>query len=197
MIGKPPDTVPDDLTGEEYYQLGSWYFELSQFGNLNYIEKAREALNRAIAQDNDQEAARKSKILLACRFLTSDIPKEAIERCEKMRLSVLGNPAEAASGYEQLIAQYPKFERPYKRLAEIRLGEGNVDECIKLLESALKINPRDAPAMDVMAQALAAKMDYVGSKEFLEQALDSTPDSERQQLVNFRRSLQIVAEINA
>lgn len=190
MIGKPPEMVPDDLTGEEYYQLGSWYLELQK------TELAREALNRAVAQHADLEAAKKSQVLLSTRVPAENIPKEALEACDKARMSGVSNPAEAASAYERLIAEHPKFERPYKRLAEIRLSEGNIDECIKLLEAALNINPNYAPAKDVMAQALAAKRSYVEATKFLEDAINSTPDAERQQLIDFRRSLAIVAALN-
>ena len=191
VIGKPPDIVPNDLTGEEYYQLGSWYLDTGQMG------QAREALNRAAAQHTNAEAKRKSQLLLACRIPATEVPKEAIELCDQMRMSRLSSPTEAVRVYEQLIAEHPKFERPYKRLAEVRLQEGDVSECIKLLQSVLNINPSYAPAMDVMAQALAASMDYSGSSKFLEQAINSTPDTERQHLLNFRRSLQVVAAMDA
>jgi len=191
MIGKPPETVPDNLTGEEYYQLGTWYLDLGQ------IEQGRISLQRATEQNVDLEAAKRAKIMLACRMPATEIPKEAVERCDKVRMTGFSNPAEAARTYEEMISQYPKFERPYKRLAELRLTEGNVAKCVELLESVLKINPNYAPAMDVMAHALAANMDYDNAFRFLQQAIDLIPETERAQLLDFRRSLQIAAAMES
>ena len=96
------------------------------------------------------------------RLLKQNRPAQAVELAEiginrnprnaqlqfmrSIGLERLGRTEEAAKSLRSLIAAYPEIPEPYKNLAVIEAGFGNLEDAVRLLNQALAINPDFATA---------------------------------------------------
>lgn len=187
MLGGPPNVIPDHLTAEEFYSLGTWYYDENDF------DKARQALEKAIACDENGATAHKARNYLWRNIPKNSVPKEAILECKKLQ-GALAQPDKAAEGLEKLLKEHPSFEWPYKLMADLKLRKGDTASALELLRKSLDINSKYPPALTSMALAHAIEMEYAEARKYLNEALLVTPDDQR--LIGFRRSLEILAALD-
>lgn len=188
VIGKPPEVVPDDLSAEEYLELGRWYHDSGD------LDKARDALTRATNLDPDGPIGSQSSNFLSSQIPLNPLPKEALDDYRKMEMLSFSSPPQAIKLGENLMDRFPVFEWPYKRVADLKLRSGDTASAIKLLEKSLEINPSYAPAMVTLAQTLAAEMDYATARRHLEHARRIMPDN--QEITELARSLEILESLD-
>lgn len=124
-------------------QNANTYLKLGyEYKNRGWSEKARAALNKAIALDKDGPDGKKAKC-----FLRARLPKYPItqlmeeENIIAFNLGAEGKTEEAEAEFKRLIDIYPKFEWPYGNLGALYISEGKTDEAIAVLKKALVINP--------------------------------------------------------
>ncbi|MBX9693560.1 MAG: tetratricopeptide repeat protein, partial [Cyanobacteria bacterium] len=132
----PPDTIPNGLTPDAYYELGIKYKD------VGWPEKSREALHRAIGLDPGGETGTKAQ-----RYLDACLPRYPIkDDAEKRNVEgfnqlMSGDIEGAKKTFQSLIEDYPSFEWPYGNLSSVYIEEKKADSARQLLDKALEINP--------------------------------------------------------
>jgi tetratricopeptide (TPR) repeat protein len=185
MLGEPPDLVPDDLTAEEYLELGIWYQE------SNKIAQARESLQRTIKLAGQSNAATRARRLLSENIPFKENDSEVIERFNSVGMTALSSPGRAKKQYESLIEEHPDFEWPYRALAETLCRRiGDLEKAKTLLEEALRINPNYVGALVTMAETLLSNMQYEEARKYLDRVTEMTEDHAEAR--NLRRTLEIL-----
>lgn len=139
-------------------QNANIYLKLGyEYKNKGWSEKARAALNKAIALDKDGPDGQKAQF-----FLRARLPKYPItqlmeeENIIAFNLGAEGKTEEAEAEFKRLIEIYPKFEWPYGNLGALYISEGKTDEAIAVLKQALAINPYYANGWKNLAIAYRA-----------------------------------------
>lgn len=185
MLGQPPDLVPDDLTADEFLELGIWYQESKKFA------QARESLQHTIRLASDSEAAQRARRLLAESIPTKESDPEVIERFNDISMTAMTSPGRAKKQYESLIEAHPDFEWPYRALAEgLCRRVGDLEQAKTLLEKALAINPNYVGALVTMAETQLADMQYDEARKYLNRVTEIVADNADAR--NLRRTLDIL-----
>jgi tetratricopeptide (TPR) repeat protein len=172
MFGKPPTTVPDGLTAEQYYELAVWYEENRFFAN------ARDATKRSLALQPDAAIAAECKRMLNVRLPACDVPKEAIDSFMMAEAQARIHPAAAIAVAEKLIADHPGFDWAHQLLAECHLRQFDIANCLQSVQTALKLHPDWPAALRLTAQALIVDMEYPSARSYLQKALAVAPQDE-------------------
>lgn len=185
LFGEPPEIVPDDLTGTEYYELGLWYLDKERF------EHCRQAFFKALAlldpKDPTTTACRR---LLNSRVPSRELPKAVTDKLAAADLEIAFRRQSALKTVRKVLAEYPDCEWAHRIMAEACLVRGQLDECFKALDAALNINPNYLPALSLKARALTIDMQYEQAQHLLAQALGENPGDER--LRDLQRSLHFL-----
>ncbi len=185
MLGQPPDLVPDDLTADEYLELGIWYQESKKFA------QARESLQRTIREASESNAAQRARRLLAESIPTKESDPDVIERFNDINMVALTSPGRAKKQYESLIEEHPDFEWPYRAIAEgLCRRVGDVEQAKALLEKALTINPNYVGALVTMIETQLADMQYAEARKYLDRLTEIAADNPDAR--NLRRTLEIL-----
>ncbi len=188
MFGKPPEVIPEDLTANQYYELGLWYEE-KQMHNL-----ARQACQKALALKPDERLQTDCKRFLNTRVPKNEVSQDAIERLRRLEPRLLMDQGEARKLAVKIAADYPDFEWPQRVLADIYLRDGDVEGCKAALNTALKINPDYSQAIALMARALTVEMEYDAAQECLRRALADMPDNA--ELRRLQRTLEFLVALD-
>lgn len=188
-MDKPPDVIPDGLSAKEYYKLGCWYQEALQ------SEKAREALDRAIAEDPEGETGIEAQRFRDNRLTRHPIPELVLKKYQEASISAITKPPAAEKAFLALIEECPEFEWPFRGLAEIRLNKGDTQKALDYIEKSLAINPNNGQTLTVQTRTYIALGDYDRANASLDKATEMLPED--QNLRDLRRSLEILIHINA
>ncbi len=169
----PPEEVPEGLTADKYYELGTKYKD------LGWIFQSKMALAKAIQLGAGTEVGTKAQ-----RFLDTKLPKHSVP-AEATQRNVLGfnqmfsgDKGAAKKTFEDLIAEFPDFEWPYSNLSSIYIEEKNVEQAKSLINKALEINPSYLNAWLHLADACELEKDHDGAMQALERACALAPDDQ-------------------
>lgn len=185
MLGQPPDVVPDDLSAEEYLELGIWYQESKKYA------QARESLHHVLKLATESPAATRARRLLAESIPVKENDPDVIERYNTIGMTAMTSPGKATKQYESLVEEHPDFEWPYRALAEgLCRRVGDVKQAKKLLEKALTINPNYVGALVTMAETQLADMEYEEARKYLNRVTEIAADNLDAR--NLRRTLDIL-----
>lgn len=200
MFDSPPETIPDNLTAQEYLDLGKWYKE-----KRNY-SRAREALQRAVDGDRGSPIAVEARRYIAQNIPAADVPAQIIERFDKIVLSTILNPRKTIDECRTLTLECPDFDWAHHALANALTRTGKVQNAIVSLEQALAINPDRIETLLSMAEAQMIVMDYTTAQKYLQKiaallvptsAVTAAEEQPRHRVrfEEFTRSLQILVDI--
>src|SRR5262249_12035852 len=129
-------------------------------------EQARDALNRAMANNPPDEYSEKAKRYLQTKLPSQPVAREAEQRNIQGFNQMFGGDMKAAKQtFEELIAEYPNFEWPYSNLASIYLQEKRPQKAKELLDKALQINPYYVNAWRHLSEAYK----LMGNEELVNQ----------------------------
>ncbi|MBZ0186498.1 MAG: tetratricopeptide repeat protein [Candidatus Obscuribacterales bacterium] len=188
MLDKPPDTIPDDLSAQEYLQLGNWFIEAQQ------LDKARDALSRVVVLAASSESTRAARALLATRIPANEISEETIKAYFDTLTLSFRNRKTARAGLEQMIGENSDFEWPLFSLADMDLRRGDLQSAETLLRKALTINPLYAQALIAMARLEIINMNYTPALELLDKVEQLTPDDEL--IPELRRATELITALD-
>ncbi len=193
MYDIPPETIAEDLTAEEYYDLGLKY------RTAGWIERCRDALKRAIKAKDAGTIAEKASIYLKSRLPVASIPPEAEKRNIEGYNEYISNPTKAKEIFAQLIKDYPDFEWPYSNLANYYLRNGDTKSAIPLLEKAIQLNPFYQSALMLMAEAYAIEMNYSEANRYINRAINCDPcvpsESSEERIKGLKHSIEQLGKL--
>jgi tetratricopeptide (TPR) repeat protein len=200
MFFDPPEDIPDDLTAEEYLDLGKWYQAERDF------DKAREALKRAVNSSPGSTVGREAHYFMAQRVPVQPVPKPVMKRYDECRILARSNGRKRVEEYRAMIDECPEFEWAHNMLGTALLEQMNVQEAIQSLQKALSLNPIREQSLLTLAEAYITIMDYDSAQKYLEtleQGLaaqgprEEEPDrfSNAERLRTLSRCLQILMAI--
>jgi tetratricopeptide (TPR) repeat protein len=182
VLGKPPETVPDDLNAREFFDLGFWYEEKHQ------LAMARQCYNRVIELEPDSNMARDCKRALNVRIPVNDVSQKSIERVHRGLPNVAFKPKEAMKMAKLAVEESPDYEAAHRLMGACHLQEGQVEKCKDSLATALRINPNHAPSWVLMARAYAIDMDYDSAAKYIRMAREYMPDDD--EVINLERGIE-------
>lgn len=184
----PPSAVPDDLSADEYFELGMDY------KSAGWCELARRALLKAIDCDPTGRVAAKAARFLRTKIPVNPVPEAAeAKNIQAFNQMVSGSSIAARKTFEELIADYPKYEWPFSNLAAMCIDQGDLERAQSLLAHALEINPYYVNALIHMARAHAANFDMGEAMRFVELALECDPEDEHAREV--RGAIKQIADL--
>ncbi len=167
----PPEEVPEGLTADKYYELGT------QYKDMGWIFQSKMALAKAIQLGAGTEVGIKAQRYLDTKLPRNSVPAEATQRnVLGFNQMFSGDKAAAKKTFEDLIAEFPDFEWPYSNLSSIYIEEKNVEQAKSLINKALEINPSYLNAWLHLADAYELEKDHAGAMQALERACELDPD---------------------
>ncbi|MCC7527503.1 MAG: hypothetical protein IT342_03205 [Candidatus Melainabacteria bacterium] len=108
----PPEEVPEGLTADKYFELGTRYKD------LGWIFQSKMALAKAIQLAGGTEVGLKARRFLDTKLPKNSVPAEATQRnVLGFNQMFSGNKGAAKKTFENLIAKFPDFEWPYSNLS--------------------------------------------------------------------------------
>ncbi|CAN5166872.1 hypothetical protein BH10CYA1_BH10CYA1_61490 [soil metagenome] len=162
--GPPPDTIPDDLHADQYYNLGIAYLLYRKF------ENARKALNLAIEKDDSRMTRTKAAKLIKTELPKVAVPREAEARCVELVEAMQNEADRAREIFTGLRSDYPDFEYPLMVMASGLFSKGKAKEAESLILRVLESNPDYIKAKRALVEL------YMSEKRVLE-ALDMITQS--------------------
>lgn len=160
--GEPPQEIPEGLSAEEYVDLAKRY---EMFGHFN---SARQAVERALAQEPDGDIARR-----ALRFLRCHLPKAPVAVEAEEALTAACNlknidPDGAKAALTQMLQDFPEFENPAIILASFYFQDRNLSKAEKYTQLALDINPESEPAKMFLMQLRMMQEQFEKALQFID-----------------------------
>lgn len=163
--GLPSDTIPDNLTAREYYDMGVQYQMLGRF------ELARKSLELAMGKEPSGSTAEQVTKFLRTKMPKVSIPADISPRYEE-GIKLISTDREAAKAvFERLIADLPEFEMPYCILASIYLSQRNPAEAEKLIMQVLAASPDFFDAKLLIINLYMMEKKFKSATDFIDQAL--------------------------
>jgi len=169
----PPKEVPQDLSANEYFELGK------QYKAIGWIGHSRKSLQLAMKNDENGNIAQKALTFLKTRLPLQEVPQEAVTANIEGYNNLLTNPKQAKQIWWRLTEEYPDFEWPFSNLASLYLTEGNIAEAKKLLEQAIVLNPCYINALLHLANCHAIQMNYEEAISYIDRILELEPEHEQ------------------
>ncbi len=180
LNGSPPDTIPEGLTAERYFELGETYLLLGR------LPLAKEALALVIGSSEEESPSKEKEALIrkAKRMLEFDLPKEmppeARKQVEEASTLVTSDPDGARRILEQAVTQYPDLELPPFSLAVLCLMSANLPRAERFVKMSLKRNPKYRNAKLLLIQVLLGQQQFDSALKIIEQEIKSAePDDMR------------------
>lgn len=198
MFDSPPEVIPENLTAREYLYLGKWYKEKHDY------DQARSALQRAIETAKESTVASEAKHYMAQNIPVCSVPKEIMERYDKLLVNLVINPRLILDECRSLTRECPDFDWAHSALGDALLRSTKVAEAISALKQAQILNPERITTMLSLAEAHMIVMDYEAAQAYLRKVATLLPDrgvteaaeqNTRNQFEQFSRSLQILMAI--
>lgn len=180
LHGAPPDTIPEGLTPERYFELGETYLLQGR------IPQAKEALNLVISSAKDDEPTKEIEHLIkkAKQMLEFDVPKEMPEavskQIEEASMLLRSDVDQARKILEQAVTEHPELELPALSLAMLCLMTQNLPRAEKFVRMCLKRNPKYRNAKLLLIQVLMSSEQFDAAIELIDKEIQSAePDDMR------------------
>lgn len=160
----PPRTVPENLSAQEYYELGVRY------KTSGWTEQSRDALQYAMELDPDGETGK-----LALSFMRSKLPRHPVPlsaeqaNIQGFNLMVSGDLDGAIAIFEQIIKEHADFEWPQGNLGSIYIEQGKLAEAERILVNAVQLNPFYLNAWSHLCRANLLQSKYTQARYCVEQ----------------------------
>ncbi|WP_114971791.1 XrtA/PEP-CTERM system TPR-repeat protein PrsT [Rhodoferax ferrireducens] len=161
-----------------YLDLGRQPEAASDVGELKRIapKEPRAAYLRALLAERDNKPELARSALKDLVGLIDPVPIDFIRyRPQLLMLNGLAhfglNEREKAKQYLEAFQKTQGNSAASKLLAQIYLGESNVDRAIEVLETYLKAQPADGQAMTLLGSALLSKGHHARAASLMQQAL--------------------------
>lgn len=153
LLGQPPDTVPDELTAQEYFELAERY----DFNNR--YDCARESIRRCLEKAEDGSAVQAA----GRRFKRERVPLEPVGSISEAKLkeavdSYRDDKDKCVALAEQLVSENPN-EVLITFLSGLYLSLGELKKAERLAASAHKRNPEYVPAGIALVQLARLQSD--------------------------------------
>lgn len=173
----PPRDVPQDLTAQEYYDLGV------QYKTIGWTEQARDALTYSFELDPDGDIGKRARRYLQTKIPRHPVPLVAEQRnVEGFNERMSGQIRAAQLTFEKLIEDYPQFEWPYGNLGSIYIMQGKLDLAKRILKKALEINAYYVNARLHLCRAQILASEFDDARKNLEAVSEIDPDTPVQEL---------------
>ncbi len=170
----PPSDVPENLTADEYLQLGKKYKA------AGWTEQARDALTEAMTLDPDGPTGTRALAFLRSKIPRNPVPHFAVQgNIQGYNLMMADGQLEAARlQFESLTEKYPYFEWPFGNLGSLLITTGEFKKARQILQSALEINPHYVNAWMHLARLSAVEGDFNQAIDCLERVAAIDPEED-------------------
>lgn len=167
----PPRDVPEDLSAQQYYDLGV------QYKSVGWTEQARDSLQLAIDIDHDGPAGRAAAVFLSTKIPRHPVPLVAEQlNVEGFNRMHSGDLQAAKELFQSLIHEYPDFEWPYGNLGSLLVQQGDIDAAREILRKAVEINPNYVNGWLHLARASTLRGEFDQAREYLVRASNADPN---------------------
>lgn len=167
----PPRDVPEDLSAQQYYDLGVRY------KSVGWTEQARDSLQLAIDMDQDGPAGRAAAVFLSTKIPRHPVPLVAEQlNVEGFNRMHSGDLQAAKELFQSLIQEYPDFEWPYGNLGSLLVQQGDLDGACEILRKAVEINPSYVNGWLHLARASTLYGEFDLAREYLVRASNADPN---------------------
>ena len=179
LHGAPPDTIPEGLTPERYFELGETYLLQGR------IRLAKEALNLVVNTATDSSQTKETDVIKkAKQMLEFDIPKEmpveAAKLVEEASALLRTDVDQSRKLLEQAVTQYPDLELPALSLAMLCVMTQNLPRAEKFVKLCLKRNPKYRNAKLLLIQILMGSEQFDAALELIDKEIKTAePDDMR------------------
>jgi tetratricopeptide (TPR) repeat protein len=172
-FGVPGRDLPDNLSAQEYFNLGK------QYKNLGWCEQSRDALVKAIEVAEEPELADAARRYLLSRIPKMPVPHHAVQKnIEGFNQLSRGEVLAARKTFEELTRNYPDFEWPRGNLGSVYSKLGELERAEDILFDVLDYNPNYLNAWLHLARLKAAKLEVFEANRYLDKALKLDPEDE-------------------
>lgn len=172
-FGVPGRDLPENLTAEEYMQLGKHY------KNLGWCEQARDALEKAIETAPDDQLSEQARRYLRTRIPRLPVPHHAVQaNIQGFNQFSRGDLEAARKTFEKIVREYPDFEWARGNLGTVYSQLGELERAEDVLLDVLAYNPSYLNGWLHLARLKAAKLEVFEANRHLEKALKLDPDDE-------------------
>lgn len=166
--------VPEGRDAGFYFALGL------QYKDNGWVERAREALNKAVKLDPESTAGHSAQVFLNVAIPKHHTTDDAIMgNITAYNLMAASRNDAAVNKFRELIKEYPDFEWPYGNLGSMYLDDGRFDEAEALIDKALAINPCYLNGLRSKITILKRKHMQHEEEEYISRALDCLGPRER------------------
>ncbi len=167
----PPRDVPEDLSAQQYYDLGV------QYKSVGWTEQARDSLQLAIDMDHDGPAGRAAAVFLSTKIPRHPVPLVAEQlNVEGFNRMHSGDLDAAKELFQSLIHEYPDFEWPYGNLGSLLVQQGDLPGARDILRKAVEINPNYVNGWLHLARASTLSGEFDLAREYLVRASNADPN---------------------
>jgi tetratricopeptide (TPR) repeat protein len=163
----------EKLSAKDKYELG---IELREVGN---VSGACIALEQAVSMDPTGDAGIRAKKVLLARMPRFEPPPQAMN-VYRVAFSCRMNHdyVKAEALFRYLIKEWPKYEWPYKQLADILINENRLSDAEVALNQLKALNPDYARGWRTWARLKKIQGDEKGAQECYKHALELDPDDD-------------------
>lgn len=146
--GEPPDTIPEDLSPREYYELGKRYDMFARF------ELSRECFNRAIKNSADEIFKQKVQLRIKTHLPVHTVPAELELRLKNAAALAQSDLNLAKDELQKLEQAHPELESAAMGLAVIFMQERDWKNALYYADRVLSIHPDCLQVKILKAQVL-------------------------------------------
>lgn len=188
-LAQPKREVETNLSAGQYLDLSRRYLQ------LGWSEQARDALVNLLETYPESPQAIRARVLFNSHLPKQPVPYLAAETFIASRhAQMLGSLSEATALLEKLVDDYPSFEWPYCRLADIYIGKGNLSQAQDLARRSLEINENYLAGWILTARLQAIAGQVLESQRSLDRA--SQLDSEDGSITYIRQLVSMLSRLS-
>lgn len=169
--GEPPETIPEDLTDKEYFELG---VELQAVGRL---EDSRAAIHKAIENTDDDNLKARLQSFEKTQLPKFSVSEDAQRRCIEAFENLTKDNRKAKSALLELTMEFPQFEWPFLFLATIYIMDGMPKKAERLIKRVLSVSPDLIKAKHLLISVYLASGKYSEALDFINESVGQA-DSE-------------------
>ncbi|MBZ0185578.1 MAG: hypothetical protein K8F91_04940 [Candidatus Obscuribacterales bacterium] len=187
-LAQPNREVESNLSARQYLDLSRRYLK------LGWSEQARDALVNVLETYPASSEARRARVLVNSHLPREPVPYLAAKAFIASRhAQMLGPLCQATALLEKLVEDYPSFESPYCRLADIYISKGRLCQAKDLAGRSLAINENYLAGWILTARLQAIAGQVLESQRSLDRA--SQLDSEDGSVAYLRQLVSMLSRL--